>query len=151
MCQNQSLQDYRFPHMYRMKLRNLMGISKSKISMSRRWTNSFILYLKIAAKSFWLKNKLVILIFLKIKIVLTHASMYIAYHLCSWHFSEKSLQQMSSHKRLKRKNNDGEDSDDEGEQSVAEAAQLMSLLHRYARENLLLANIYIKVTNLLNI
>ena len=56
---------------------------------------------------------------------------------------------MSSHKRLKRKNDDGEDSDDEGEQSVAEAAQLMSLLHRYARENLLLTNIYIKVINLL--
>ena len=52
---------------------------------------------------------------------------------------------MSAHKRLKRKNNDGEDTDDEADQSVAEAAQLMSLLHRYARENLLLANIYIKV------
>ena len=48
-----------------------------------------------------------------------------------------------SHKRLKRKNND--DTDDDADQSVAEAAQLMSLLHRYARENLLLANIYIKV------
>ena len=52
---------------------------------------------------------------------------------------------MSAHKRLKRKNNDGEDTEDEADQSVAEAAQLMSLLHRYARENLLLANIYIKV------
>ena len=50
---------------------------------------------------------------------------------------------MSAHKRLKRKNND--DTDDDADQSVAEAAQLMSLLHRYARENLLLANIYIKV------
>ena len=58
---------------------------------------------------------------------------------------ETSLQQMSAHKRLKRKNNDGDDNDEDTEQSVAEAAQLMSLLHRYARENLLLANIYIKV------
>ena len=57
--------------------------------------------------------------------------------------SETSLQYMSAHKRLKRKNND--DTDDDDDQSVAEAAQLMSLLHRYARENLLLANIYIKV------
>lgn len=52
---------------------------------------------------------------------------------------------MSAHKRLKRKNNDGDDAAEDAEQSVAEAAQLMSLLHRYARENLLLANIYIKV------
>ena len=52
---------------------------------------------------------------------------------------------MSAHKRLKRKNDDGEDEDDENSQSVEDAARLMSLLHRYARENLLLANIYIKV------
>ena len=56
---------------------------------------------------------------------------------------------MSAHKRLKRKNNDGDDNDADTEQSVAEAAQLMSLLHRYARENLLLANIYIKVFTIL--
>ena len=58
---------------------------------------------------------------------------------------EKSLQQMSAHKRLKRKNDGGEDQDDENSQSVEDAARLMTLLHRYARENLLLANIYIKV------
>ena len=52
---------------------------------------------------------------------------------------------MSAHKRLKRKNDDREDEDDETSQSVEDAARLMSLLHRYARENLLLANIYIKV------
>ena len=57
-----------------------------------------------------------------------------------------SLQQMTLHKRLKRKNEDGiEGGEIENNQSVDEAAKLMSLLHRYARENLLLANIYIKV------
>merc|ERR1719361_124278 len=56
-----------------------------------------------------------------------------------------SLQQMTLHKRLKRKNEDGiEGGEIENNQSVNEAAKLMSLLHRYARENLLLANIYIK-------
>ena len=59
---------------------------------------------------------------------------------------EMSLQQMTLHKRLKRKNEDGiEGGEIENNQSVDEAAKLMSLLHRYARENLLLANIYIKV------
>ena len=54
---------------------------------------------------------------------------------------------MTLHKRLKRKNEDGiEGGEIENNQSVDEAAKLMSLLHRYARENLLLANIYIKVT-----
>ena len=53
---------------------------------------------------------------------------------------------MTLHKRLKRKNEDGiEGGEIENNQSVDEAAKLMSLLHRYARENLLLANIYIKV------
>ena len=55
-----------------MKLRNLMGISKSRIFMPQRWTNSFILYLKISIICFWLKNKLDIIIFLNIE-------MYIAY------------------------------------------------------------------------
>jgi hypothetical protein len=54
---------------------------------------------------------------------------------------------MSAHKRLKRKNDDGADEDEENSQSVEDAARLMSLLHRYARENLLLANIYIKVSS----
>ena len=59
---------------------------------------------------------------------------------------EASLRRMSEHKRLKRKNNDGEyDDTDNNYQSAEEAAKLMALLHRYARENLLLANIYIKV------
>ena len=52
---------------------------------------------------------------------------------------------MSEHKRKKRKNDDGAPEDDQNTQSVEDAARLMSLLHRYARENLLLANIYIKV------
>ena len=59
--------------------------------------------------------------------------------------TETSLAQMSMHKRLKRKNNEGEQDLTDTNQSVEDAANLMSLLHRYARENLLLANIYIKV------
>ena len=52
---------------------------------------------------------------------------------------------MSEHKRLKRKNDDGEYSYIDSDSQAEEALKLTTLLHRYARENLLLANIYIKV------
>ena len=57
---------------------------------------------------------------------------------------------MSAHRRLKRKNNDGEYSYVDSDNEAEDAAKLMSLLHRYARENLLLANIYIKVIAVLS-
>ena len=47
-------------------------------------------------------------------------------------------------KREITKNVDGEE--DVEEEDMKDATRLLGLLHRYARENLLLANIYIKVT-----
>ena len=72
------------------------------------------------------------------------------YILIFFSFVEASLQKMSAHRRLKRKNNDGEYSYVDSDNEAEDAAKLMSLLHRYARENLLLANIYIKVIAVLS-